>query len=165
MAEAIKDPPRSFALWSEALRAHYDGIGKPWGREELDKMVGSYDSICDMPCINLVEEFITAYPDAKVILTNRDVDKWLTSWMASVDRCLSWSAFKWIAPWDQAMAGPFAAFALPMCQYFAGTENWRGNREAYRQAYINHYKKVRELVPKENLLEFESKDGWVCSSS
>jgi len=29
MAEAIKDPPRIFPLWEEALKAKLMGIGKP----------------------------------------------------------------------------------------------------------------------------------------
>ena len=29
-----------------------------------------------------------------------------------------------------------------------------------RQAYIDHYAHVRAVVPKDNLLEFRSKDGW-----
>jgi hypothetical protein len=43
MAEAIKDPPRIFPLREEALKAKFMGIGKPWGREEFDKMLGDYD--------------------------------------------------------------------------------------------------------------------------
>lgn len=34
------------------------------------------------------------------------------------------------------------------------------NYAAIRNYYIEHYKHVREVVPKERLLEFESKEGW-----
>ena len=41
---------------------------------------------------------------------------------------------------------------------------WTGNdwqnKEKLRQAYIDHYTHVRAVVPKENLLEFKSQDGW-----
>lgn len=34
------------------------------------------------------------------------------------------------------------------------------DRLALRHSYITHYSHVRHVVPKERLLEFESKDGW-----
>lgn len=33
-------------------------------------------AVCDMPAAYFAEELVQAYPDAKVILTIRDVDKW-----------------------------------------------------------------------------------------
>lgn len=33
-------------------------------------------AVCDMPAAYFAEELLEAYPDAKVILTIRDVDKW-----------------------------------------------------------------------------------------
>jgi hypothetical protein len=43
MAEIVKDPPRIIPLWVEALKAKYLGIGKPWGLEEFDKILGDFD--------------------------------------------------------------------------------------------------------------------------
>lgn len=41
---------------------------------------------------------------------------------------------------------------------------WAGgdfeNRDKPRQGFVDHYAHVRSVVPKERLLEFESKDGW-----
>ena len=34
------------------------------------------------------------------------------------------------------------------------------DRLALRHSYVTHYAHVRHIVPKEKLLEFESKDGW-----
>ena len=34
------------------------------------------------------------------------------------------------------------------------------DRAALRRAYIEHYDHVRSKVPKENLLEFQSSQGW-----
>ena len=33
-------------------------------------------AVTDFPCCMFPEELLEAYPDAKVILTNRNVDKW-----------------------------------------------------------------------------------------
>lgn len=81
-------------MWLEALKAKYDGCGKPYGRAEFDKLLGHCQvrrtpctiapskttdggqAVCDIPAICFAEELIRAYPDAKVIITHRDLDSW-----------------------------------------------------------------------------------------
>ena len=46
----------------------------------------------DAPCVNFSDELLAAYPDAKVVLTTRDVDKWLPSMERSYYKILAW---KW----------------------------------------------------------------------
>jgi hypothetical protein len=40
------------------------------------------------------------------------------------------------------------------------TNNDPNNKAKIRQAYIDHYAHVRAVVPKDNLLELRSEDGW-----
>ena len=51
-----------------------------------------------MPCILFVDELLAAYPSAKVILTERDVDSWVVSMNKTVFEILSWRSFHYIAP-------------------------------------------------------------------
>ena len=46
---------------------------------EFDKLVKIYTTIGDMPAILFVGELLPAYPDAKVIPTNCNVDDWVLS--------------------------------------------------------------------------------------
>jgi hypothetical protein len=41
--EAYYHPRRDFPLWEEALKAKFLGEGKPYGREEFDKLLGNFD--------------------------------------------------------------------------------------------------------------------------
>ena len=86
-------------MWEEALRAHYLGQGKKWGREEFDKLLGDYDATCDVPCCMLVDELLAAYPDVKVILTERNVDSWLGSMRKTFWQVRSWKSWDIVAPW------------------------------------------------------------------
>jgi hypothetical protein len=43
-----------------------------------------------MPYIDLADELIALYPNAKVVLTNRDVDKWLVSMKATALESFRW---------------------------------------------------------------------------
>ena len=73
MAKAIQAPKTNLDVWREGLDAKFKGKGKPFGREEFDKILGEYDAIVDFPAAAFVEELIEAYPDAKIVLNGRDV--------------------------------------------------------------------------------------------
>ena len=38
-----EDPKKFLTLWTEAMRAKYMGEGEPWGRKELDVVLGNFD--------------------------------------------------------------------------------------------------------------------------
>ncbi len=40
MVEMIRENPRDGDMWLEAYEAKVDGKGKPYGREEWDKLLG-----------------------------------------------------------------------------------------------------------------------------
>ena len=48
-------------------------------------------------------------------------------------------------------------FHLVLHQWTGG--DWR-SRQKLREGFVKHYSHIREIVPKENLLEWEPKDGW-----
>lgn len=113
MTEAGKT--KSFNYWHEALKAKYAGEGRPYGRKEFDKLLGEYgvclitcfqrlslltasQGVTDMPCILFVDELLAAYPDAKVILTERDEESWMVSMNKTVLEILSWKSYDYLAP-------------------------------------------------------------------
>jgi Sulfotransferase domain len=51
-----------------------------------------HQAVTDAPCVNFADELLAAYPDAKVVLTTRDVEKWLPSMERSYYKILAW---KW----------------------------------------------------------------------
>lgn len=58
----------------------------------------------------------------------------------------------------QRLIGPYwSLLHIIMSQWTNG--DWR-NQQALRQGFLEHYKHVRAVVPKERLLEFKSEDGW-----
>jgi hypothetical protein len=90
----MKAPKLNFNLWIEALLAKFHGQGKPWGREEFDRILGDYDGVEDVPTICFAEELVAAYPEAKIVLNNRDVDQWLHSMDSTAGRVCSWKGWE-----------------------------------------------------------------------
>jgi hypothetical protein len=54
----------------------------------------------DIPCILFVDELLEAYPNAKVILTNRDVDSWLKSMNKTFFAVTDWKTMPYLAAYD-----------------------------------------------------------------
>ena len=60
----------------------------------------------DAPCVNLSEDLIKAYPNAKVVLNTRDVDKWLVSMERSYYDTLEWRPLQILAAIDSVCSIP-----------------------------------------------------------
>jgi hypothetical protein len=109
-------------LWEEALKAKFLGGGKRWDGDELDKILQNYtvckppyryilqtdlgsgnctyaglQAIEDIPCILFVDELLERFPDAKVVLTNRDVDSWEMSLRNTIFKIMKWKTLSFIA--------------------------------------------------------------------
>ncbi|EQL01441.1 hypothetical protein OCS_02843 [Ophiocordyceps sinensis CO18] len=150
----LEESPEKFAFWEEAIRAKYYGEGQPFGRRELDKLLGGFNVAINYPGTMFAEEMIRAYPNAKVILTTRDVDKWQESLKRSVDASITWRSFDWIAPFDPIW-GPWWRFHK-LEHRIRPLIAPRGER----RAFLDHYETMKKLVPKERLLEYRVGEGW-----
>ncbi|TKA74475.1 hypothetical protein B0A49_06731 [Cryomyces minteri] len=158
MYEAMRNPSRDLPLWTEALKAKYMGQGKPYGRAEFDKLFGQYDATTDLPPAQFVEELAKAYPDAKVVLTNRDVDEWLVSMDKTIFATLRSPVFRFFRYFDGECVGPFMDYGDVWLYSFSHSR--LPDRVQCRKSYLDHYDRVRALVPRENLLELNLGDGW-----
>jgi hypothetical protein len=146
-------------MWLEAFRAKYDGNGTPFERTEFDQLLGHCQAVCDGPATCLTLELLEAYPDAKVVLSNRDVDAWQYSVMNAVIKniftpkaiSLDWLARITGSPnrWTRSM----------FVRVF--TDGYQGDFEKNgKKGYQEHYDMVRALVPPENLLEYHVEERW-----
>ncbi|KAI1248135.1 hypothetical protein MGN70_010384 [Eutypa lata] len=151
---ASVENPLDCLLWQRAFEAKYDGIGT-FGRQEWDQLLGHYQAVADWPAIAFSEDLLAAYPEAKVILPGRDVD----SWHASVLKTVYWRVTD-VELRVASYLDPAAGMYYPMLRKFFETffEDDFPNRG--KAIYHEHYRKIRSLVPRERLLEYNVKQGW-----
>ena len=73
-------------MWVEALEAKFEPerAVAPFGRAEFDNLLGKWSAVTDQPAMFMPKELIEAYPDAKVVLVERDVDRWFRSYAETV---------------------------------------------------------------------------------
>ncbi|KAJ5374315.1 hypothetical protein N7517_006321, partial [Penicillium concentricum] len=158
---AAVEYPRDCEMWLRAMRAKYDGVGEPFVKQDWDQLLGDYQAVCDVPTACFAEELMTAYPNAKIILTNRDID----AWFDSVQKTLVANAFTRRASLISFLATITRSpnrWTRPVMMY-ALSDFFGGNFEKNgKQTYQKHYDRVREMAAERNmeLLEYKITDGW-----
>lgn len=156
-------------MWVEAMNAKFKGIGKPYGKEQWDALLGHCQAVTDNPCVIFYKELLAAYPDAKVILTERDnVDQWHRS---SLTTLVHYAKQMIPATWFARFAMKFVPGNPKVLEltelivndapiFSALWRDYHDDTETAKQMYIDHNAEIRQLVPKENLLVFNVKEGW-----
>lgn len=147
-------------MWIEALRAKFHGEGEMPDKKFFDGLLGHCGAVTDTPCISFARELVEFYPDAKVVLVERDIESWYTSWLGFCEGAYSkvvWFSSRLDPGWAKKVADAGLLSARPV----AGHALTMGEvRARSKDAYRHYYRDVREMVPKERLLEFQLKDGW-----
>ncbi|KAI7543863.1 hypothetical protein KC331_g7154 [Hortaea werneckii] len=162
MSYVFQQKPSDSKIWLRAFDAKYRNLGAPFSREDWDEILGDCDAVSDFPCAAFSEELIAAYPEAKVILSVRDTPEiWYRSVLQTV--------------WYVHMQSPFAPDKLlgqPVFERFLPSLFRMGKRmfsDVFEadfprtgiDVYNEHIEHVRTLVPQNNLLIFNVKDGWM----
>ncbi|HEY2751070.1 sulfotransferase family protein [Phenylobacterium sp.] len=139
MAEVFKNPAAP-DWWYEAAQ---DPAKADWG-----KIFEGYNSTVDWPNATYWEELAEVYPDAKVILTERDPNIWFDSTQATIfgDRLLV----------DSDAAFPRMVRKV-VFDLFDGRIHDRDHAIAVFEA---HNARVRATIPAKRLLVYEVAQGW-----
>jgi Sulfotransferase domain len=160
MVESFANPER-FTLWNEALRRKQRG-------EEIDwrPLMSGYRATVDWPTAFFWRELCEAYPEAKVILTVRDPDRWYTSASATIFNLRSRAEDSMLARVARVLYG----LAKPAMQdgyrvvddvVWDGTFHGRFAEPAYALlVFSEHIREVQETLPPERLLVFDVSEGW-----
>lgn len=117
----------------------------------------NYEAAVDWPSCTFYEQQMLAYPDAKVILTVRDPEKWHRSSMDTI-----YAVGSILPDWLRfhiPRIGPLNRMLEEII--WGGTFGGRFADKAHAIAvYEQHIAEVQRRVPPERLLVFDVKDGW-----
>jgi hypothetical protein len=148
-------------MWMGAFRAKFDGVGT-FEREQRDQLLGHCGAVTDQPTIIFAAELLEAYPDAKVVIVERDIEPCYRSikalFAASLDPVFL--AFRFTDPYwiGRIIEVGVVSFGYSFGQ--AKTPTIAGLEKRAKQGYREHYAVIRDLVPKERLLEYKLGSGW-----
>ncbi|KAJ6526730.1 P-loop containing nucleoside triphosphate hydrolase protein [Mycena capillaripes] len=155
--QSVFKNPKEADMWIEAVYARFHGRGTPYGRAEWDQLLGNCAAVTDCPSVVFAEDLIAAYPDAKVVLTSRDLDKWWKSYTDTIRPMMDSRVFRFAAFLDPSGLGQFYKMASLHSDILLGPAY---TEESAKKRFEEHYAAMRRAVPKERLLEYDVKEGW-----
>jgi Sulfotransferase domain len=115
--------------------------------------------VCDIPPAAFAEELIAAYPEAKVVILNRDVDKWYQSMEQTLLRAgkpTPWRIFVSLLDWRQ-MGQVHKMFGLMVPALFGSADPSAAHLKKF---FVEYHDNIRRIVPKDRLLEYKVQDGY-----
>lgn len=148
--------PEHVELWRTAAQ------GKPVDWEQI---FGGYRAAVDWPACTFYGELMEKYPDAKVILTVRDPQRWYESaydTIYTITRAASSSLILYVASLVIPRAKGMTR-ARQMIDEIVWQRDLDGrfeDREYAIETFERHNEEVKQHVPAENLLVYEVGEGW-----
>ncbi|KAF7537004.1 hypothetical protein G7Z17_g12943 [Cylindrodendrum hubeiense] len=155
--------PSHMPEWVRAFEAKYAGKGTVT-RADWDRLLGDCQAVCDVPAAFFGAELAEAYPEAKVVILNREPDKWYESVLNSI----------------YTLTKPHSLgrkLRMMYCFIFDGTlghmiaysKSVRANVLKYDHGlekekaiawYKSQYAEFRERIPADRCLEYTIQEGW-----
>lgn len=134
---------------------------KPFGRAEFDQLLGEYRAVTDAPYCHFGPELMAAYPDAKVILVERDIDSWFESFRNTVAtmpfrRRLRNRLENLVMPDLRRQREAFDAIIGYVCNACNAEEVVAHARDVYTR----HYREIRAAARPGQVLEYDLRSGW-----
>ena len=121
---------------------------------DWDGLFAGYQAAVDWPSCNFWEAQLAHYPDAKVLLTRRDPDKWYTSVMNTIYKIGAQGRRS-----DDPGARAAAAWAWEIVWDFVFDDRME-DRDYVIGVYEAHNQHVIDTVPAGQLLDFDVAQGW-----
>lgn len=145
MIEVLANPGQ-VPLWNRAT----DGEAVDW-----EEVFTGYRAMVDWPGCHFYAELADRYPDAKVILSKRDPERWYESMSETILKSMQQMGFRAGEPVPPDHPMRFAG--LLIAERTFGHDYGRANVIA---AFERHAAAVRSKIAPGRLLEFEAADGW-----
>jgi len=125
------------------------------GRAPLDwrTLFKDYQATVDAPACFYFEELMREFPDAKVILTARDADRWYDSLAALLRSIKPMRPLRHVIP----RVRQFLTLADRLFHTFLPAA---GDRVSSVATYHRHNSDVKRIVPPDRLLVFDVREGW-----
>ena len=138
MTEVLKNPEYT-QYWINAAE----------GNADWDKIYSGYSATVDNPGCNYWKELSAYYPNAKVILTTRDANKWFDSTNETI-HSLEFARFMKNSPFGEMIQKTM----------WDRMENRMQDRQYMVDFFNKHTAEIIDSIDAERLLVYQVSDGW-----
>lgn len=164
MTSVIESLEPDADMWIDALKAKFGAEGKKWTREDWDKLLGQSQACVDLPTALFTLELAEAYPEAKIVILNRDPEKWYESVLDSVYKAmkppsvLGMIQSLYCAALDTEHR-TWVRFGMALGKYGMPFDHGKEKDKAIAW-FKKSYADVRAAIPEDRRFEFSVKDGF-----
>ncbi|OAA78767.1 hypothetical protein LEL_02253 [Akanthomyces lecanii RCEF 1005] len=153
---------REMREWTRALRAKYRNSGT-FTKLDWDRLLGDCQGVIDYPSALFAADLAQLYPDAKVVMLNRDPEKWYESVSETVAAFQSPGLLRRV---KMLYCYLFAPPMRDMAGFWTEIHHAEGNYNHFKEkekaiAYMQKsYDECRAVVDEERRIEWKVQDGW-----
>lgn len=116
--------------------------------------------VADLPAIAFAEDLLRCYPDAKVVLVERDLEKWYQSFNDGVIANVWSPVIRLIAQVDTRFVGKLGGTSHRWTEGRIEAHSQEEMQEKARGKYREHYALIERMTPSSQLLKFNLAYGW-----
>jgi len=144
MVEVFTHPGHS-ERWEAAAR----GVPTDWRA-----FLADYKAGVDWPVCHFWRELAQAFPDAKIVLTERDAEGWYKS--------ISNTIFDFMSRGTAGQTDPLRLAQMSMGKLIVGDQTFgnRYDKQHVIDVYRHHNETVKREAPKDRLLVYDVPQGW-----
>ena len=136
---------------------HWVDVFQNGTKPDVKRVYQRADAVVDMPGYFFFEEILEAFPDCKVILSERDEDSWIKSFVNQMESMHAARSKM------ESMLSPTARKMYYLVNSFGDATFGSRNPEftyLFRKRYRIHNHRVKSIVPADKLLVYNVKQGW-----
>ena len=142
------------------MDARLFGKGSLYSVDQWDNLLGNYSAVADLPAIVFAKDLLKCYPDAKVVLVNRDMEKWYKSFNEGIIENVFNPVTRIIAQFDSHFVGKLGSTAGRWTKGWFGARSKVEMQEKTREKYREYYALVERVTPIGRLPQYRLDQGW-----
>lgn len=151
-------------IWEELTNAKFGPNPRTITRHDLDRILDDCMAVTDMPCAAFWSELMDAYPEAKILLVERDVESWYRSFEEIIIKgVFSWKAQILTAATKSGLSprNPNSFIRSLFLAYFRA-KNVHELAANARDVYREHYNAITARAQAEGrpILRMRIEEGW-----
>lgn len=166
MESLIANLERDTGLWMRAVEHKYAGKGT-FTKQDWDNLLGQAQACVDLPAALFSAELAEMYPEAKIVILNRDPEKWYDSvlntiYKVSPDGSIGAKIQSLFCTLFDPLLREWIRLIRTIWKLALPFDHGKEKEKALAW-YTSHYDDFRSRIPqadKKRCLEFRIQDGW-----
>lgn len=158
MHDVRKNAEEHAPVWIRAIKAKFAGEGF-FDEKAMNKLLGQCQAVSDVPAALFGSELAAMYPDAKVIILNRDPEKWYDSVLNSIYSAPRPKLKMLFCIVFNPTFRAWIRFGKTFSHYGLGF-NHATEKDKALAWYKRTYDEFRENISEERRIEYSVGDGW-----